>query len=433
MPRQRNTRGEWSTTPKHVVDEGIRPYLRRRRGKASEKGYQILWTCGRGHRHKEWLRYLEEARARREDQRAKARYDPAWCPREEQRAIRAARRVEEARERSRVPFGEYADRYLKWAEHAHRSYGNTRCQVEAIKAAFAGKKLDEITTADVEAYLNRLRDGQSPSERKLSPATVKRYRDRLSGMFRQAVRWMLVTTNPVTGIDKAKEAGERVLYLTAEQEQAIYDALPVEERPRFVASVYSGMRWSEQARLRWRDVDLHAGVITVPLSKHGRPRNVVINSRLRDVLFDLSLKRRTPDDRDEPVFPPRYTQPDKFFPKAVEQAQAALRAAGKNAEAAGLQGYTWHGNRHTFGARLGMSGANEATIMALGGWRSSAVVKRYVHLSKDYLRQAAEAVTAFAPRSSTLHSHYTEAPATEAAAPQVLDAPVAQMDRASDF
>jgi hypothetical protein len=47
-------------------------------------------------------------------------------------------------------------------------------------------------------------------------------------------------------------------------------------------------------------------------------------------------------------------QPDKFFPKVIERAQAALRQAGKDATR--LDGYTWHCNRHTFASRLVMAG-----------------------------------------------------------------------------
>lgn len=64
-------------------------------------------------------------------------------------------------------------------------------------------------------------------------------------------------------------------------------------------------------KLRWRDVDLHSGVITVPRSKHGEARHVPINSIVRSVLFDLSLRREHPDDPSGQTFTCRYTQADK--------------------------------------------------------------------------------------------------------------------------
>src|SRR5262249_28105807 len=65
----------------------------------------------------------------------------------------------------------------------------------------------------------------------LSGAAVNRYRDRLSGLFKRALRLSLVERNPVTGIPKHKEPGGRIVYLTGEEEAAIGDALPGSLRP----------------------------------------------------------------------------------------------------------------------------------------------------------------------------------------------------------
>lgn len=169
--------------------------------------------------------------------------------------------------------------------------------------------MDEVTTADAERFLAGLREGRSPSERALSNSTVNRYRDRLSGMYRRAIRLGLVTTNPVAGIGKDREAGGRIVYLppaTADrpalEEDALREALPPNLLPLFIVSVQTGLRWSEQVGLRWRDVDLLTGVITIQRSKHGHGRQVPMNSVVRSVLFELGTRRQRPDDPDEPVF-----------------------------------------------------------------------------------------------------------------------------------
>ena len=96
-------------------------------------------------------------------------------------------------------------------------------------------------------------------------------------------------------------------------------------------------------------------------------------------MLDLGAARQRPDDPSESVFPCRHAQADKFFPKAVERAQVALTAAGKDAN--GLDGYTWHCNRHTFTSRLVMAGVDLRSVQDLGGWRSLAMVQRYAHLA----------------------------------------------------
>lgn len=350
----------------------------------------IRFTCGAGCIHEETVGPIKGDAVRAYHERRNRVHDePGWCPRIEREQARAAAKALAARERERLTFRGYADRYLRWAEDQHRSYQTTKSQVEALIEVFGDRKLDEITTADVEPFLAGLREGSSsPSKRKLTPATVNRYRDRLSGMFRQAIRWDVAASNPLTGIAKAKEPSGRVVYLLLHEEAAIRDALSSELRPLFAVSVQTGLRWSEQINLRWRDVDLHTGIITVPRSKHGEARHIPINSVVRSVLFDLSLRRQHPDDPDERVFPCRYRQPDKFFPKAVERAQGALREAGKDGSR--LDGYTWHGNRHTFASRLVMKGVDLRAVQELGGWKTLKMVVRYGHLSPDHLRAAVE-------------------------------------------
>jgi site-specific recombinase XerD len=113
-----------------------------------------------------------------------------------------------------------------------------------------------------------------------------------------------------------------------------------------------------------------------------------MNSVVRSILFDLAGQRQRSDDPEEPVFRCHYGQPDRFFPKAVERAQAALREAGR--DAGRLDGYTWHCNRHTFASRLVMANVDLRSVQTLGGWRTLTMVARYSHLAPDHLRDAVE-------------------------------------------
>jgi len=56
---------------------------------------------------------------------------------------------------------------------------------------------------------------------------------------------------------------------------------------------------------------------------------------------------------------------------------------------------SWHDLRHTFASRLAMAGHNEGTIAALLRHSSTALVKRYTHLSPSHLHAAVESVAAF--------------------------------------
>jgi len=128
----------------------------------------------------------------------------------------------------------------------------------------------------------------------------------------------------LTGIPKVKEPGGRVLFLSREEEDAVRAALPPELRPLFTVSINTGLRWSEQAELEWRDVDILTGIITVRLSKNGSRRRVPMNSVTRAGLFDVGGRRKRPSDPTEPVFHAAYRTTARAVEKAVEAAQATL-------------------------------------------------------------------------------------------------------------
>jgi len=117
---------------------------------------------------------------------------------------------------------------------------------------------------------------------------------------------------------------------------------------------------------------------------------VPFNSIVEAVLMEMGAQRLRPNDPGEHVFPRRYREPDKFFPRAVRRAQEVLREAGKEDEAARLDGVSWHGLRHTWASRLTMAGVDPRTLQTLGNWRSLSMVERYSHLSPDHLRSAVE-------------------------------------------
>jgi len=156
----------------------------------------------------------------------------------------------------------------------------------------------------------------------------------------------------------------------------------------FTVAVNTGLRWSEQQRLLWADVDMLSGILTVRLSKHGLTRQVPMNAPVRQVLLDLAVRRQRPEDPKEPVFGLPYREASKFFPRAVVRAQTILRSLGR--DPGRLEGFTWHGLRHTFASRLVMSGADLRTVQELGGWRTLSMVMRYSHLAPDHLRAAVE-------------------------------------------
>jgi integrase len=235
-------------------------------------------------------------------------------------------------------------------------------------------------------------------------------------MFTRAMRLGFVERNPAHGIRKARESAGRVVYLMADDEGAVRDQLPPALRPLFTFSLNVGARWSEQAALRWADVDMLSGIITIGRSKNGHGRRVPINSTVTALLVDLGAARTPYSDASELVFAGfAYRTVSRAFVAAVGRAQAALRDAGNDASR--LEGYTWHGNRHTFASRLVMAGVDLLTVQILGGWRTPAMVTRYAHLAPEHLARAVERLVVL-PTTPELRRNFDAAPAHGRSAPR---------------
>jgi integrase len=108
--------------------------------------------------------------------------------------------------------------------------------------------------------------------------------------------------------------------------------------------------------------------------------------------MDLAAQRRRPGDPHESVCRGAYRTVSREFVQAVQAAQATLRAAGREAEAARLDGVTWHALRHTFASRLVAAGVDLRTVQELGGWKTLSMFQRYAHPSPGHLVAAVEKI-----------------------------------------
>jgi len=149
-----------------------------------------------------------------------------------------------------------------------------------------------------------------------------------------------------------------------------------------------------------------------------------MNTVVRSVLYDVAAKRERPADPAELVFNAAYRTTARAFQRAVERTQAALRDAGKDGTR--LDGYAWHGNRHTFASRLVMAGVDLRTVQELGGWRTLSMVMRYAHLAPSHLAEAVERLVASAatvpptPAEPVCNLRRSSTPRSRSMSPRVM-------------
>jgi hypothetical protein len=100
--------------------------------------------------------------------------------------------------------------------------------------------------------------------------TVNRYRDLLSAMFKRAVRLGLVPVNPVKEIPKFREAGAPWPSCPRRRRPRSGTRSRSELRPAFVVALHTGLRWGEQASLRWRLQAAVEHLVAAPPAAPGR-------------------------------------------------------------------------------------------------------------------------------------------------------------------
>jgi len=143
----------------------------------------------------------------------------------------------------------------------------------------------------------------------------------------------------------------------------------------------SGLRLSELCALRWRDLQLDEGLVTV-LGKGARQRIVPVGSHARRALHEWRAVRG--GDEDSPVFPGRGGGP--IGPRAVQVRMRQL------ARRQGLfKRVHPHLLRHSFASHVLESSGDLRGVQELLGHADIATTQIYTHLDFQHLAKVYDA------------------------------------------
>jgi integrase len=317
--------------------------------------------------------------------------------------------------RADLALDKAAELFLTWAEanKRRRTIRTYRQCVDRVKAAFPGRCLGEISAFDLERYKRaRIATGVT--------VMVNRELACLRALYNRCREWGKYDgDNPAARVKALRESAGRIRFLEPAEEAALLASAAEPLRTMVLVGVHAGLRLqSEALTLRWPDVDLKRGLVTVQAAyaKSGKTRSVPLNRPLRAAL--AALRERAPKAA-EYVFARRDGSPYRSIRTTF---QTACRRAG-------LKDVTPHVLRHTFASRLAMAGVDPRTIQELGGWSSLAMVERYTHLSPTHKAEAVERIAQNSPTLSTTPNRRTRAVSGKLATAKA--APVAQVDRAA--
>ncbi|HXN07351.1 MAG TPA: site-specific integrase [Nitrospiria bacterium] len=260
---------------------------------------------------------------------------------------------------------------------------------------YGEKRLDEITTADLEklqkrlltkeikfAYKGKKRTKKAKAHGKdvrfKTPATVNRYFAFLRHIFNVAIRDDKATANPVTRLKFFKEPKGQLRFLTEGEEITLKENMAPEYFKFVRFALLTGLRRSEQFNLKWANVDNENKVITIPRSKSGETRHVQLSGEAVELLKGMNTWLTSPWVFPSPESPSLPMDPQYIYHKVFLPAMGTAK----------IEGVVWHTLRHTFASRLVMKGVDLRTVQTLLGHASIEMTQRYSHLSPSHLREA---------------------------------------------
>ena len=240
--------------------------------------------------------------------------------------------------------------------------------------AFASRRLDQITVEDVDRYrLAKVRDGR------LGVTSINKTLTTLAAILETAVEYELIDRNPARGRRRRLPAAapRRTWLDRADHIAALLDAagdLDAQARLRrgqrralLATLTFAGLRIGEALALRWRDVDLARGTITIRKAKTDAGVRVVnLLPILRDELDSYRARLdATPDTlvfgttTGEPQTPTNVRR--RILARAIEGANDQL--AKRDAEPL-PERLTPHSLRRTFASVLFAIGEAPPYVMA---------------------------------------------------------------------
>ena len=231
--------------------------------------------------------------------------------------------------------------------------------------------------------------------RGLSPKSLQR---RLSAC-RSFYQWLLkhgrIAASPAAGIRAPKAPRKLPQVLDVDEAVQLVELptdAPLGVRDRAILELFysSGLRLSELCALRWRDLDLADGLVTV-LGKGGKQRSVPVGSHARKALDDW--RRESQGQPDAPVFPGRGGA--TITPRAV---QIRLRQL---AQRQGLfKRVHPHLLRHSFASHVLESSGDLRGVQELLGHADIATTQIYTHLDYQHLAKVYDGAHPRAKRKS---------------------------------
>jgi integrase/recombinase XerC len=286
-----------------------------------------------------------------------------------------------ARGATATEIDEYMEHLRVERQASPRTLDGYRRDLDALAAWSADRQLGlpALGIEDIRAFV------AAEHRRGLSPKSVQRRLSAVRSFYRWLLRHGRIVASPASSIRAPKAPRKLPQVLDPDEAKALVEVptdVPLGLRDRALLELFysSGLRLSELCALRWHDLDLADGLVTV-LGKGSKQRSVPVGSHARNALAAWRVETGAGDDA--PVFPGRN---GPITPRAV---QLRLRQL---AQRQGLfKRVHPHLLRHSFASHVLESSGDLRGVQELLGHADIATTQIYTHLDFQHLAKVYDA------------------------------------------
>lgn len=261
-------------------------------------------------------------------------------------------------------------------------------------------QLSQLVPQHVQAMMNdKLRAG-------LAPRTVQYLRAVLRRALGQALKWGLVARNVATLVEPPRSVHHEMRFLSPAQARVLLDTAKGDRlEALYAVALALGLRQGETLGLRWHDVDLEAGTLTVraALQRLGGVLKLVepkTDSSRRTLSLPPSIAAALTAHKDRQGFErakagAAWIDLGLVFctPKGTPvDARNLTRRFKALLEIAGLPDMRWHDLRHSCASLLLAQRVPYRVVMETLGHSQISLTMRYSHLVPELRREAADSM-----------------------------------------
>lgn len=221
-------------------------------------------------------------------------------------------------------------------------------------------------------------------------ATINKHIHLMNRMLNLARHWGFIPQNdPYQQNLRCLKLGDHRQRFLTEQEIERLLAVCKQDRHPYIYHIVqllllTGARKGEVRTMRWQDVDFTKRIWTVPMSKNGRSRRVVLSSAAVDV---LDASRAVSEALHLPTTPSSFV----FINPVTKTAYHSFNTVWfKVRELADLSDVRMHDLRHTYASLLINRGVSLYEVQTLLGHSSLQMTQRYAHLQPNLLHKRTE-------------------------------------------